>query len=148
MTSPTPGDGRFVTSDAVAARFDGTFPSNRVTWLKWRILDFENELLGQVPSLRALNPAAIDAIGDPTDPLVIRLGRVRSLIIEKVLDLFENTKKAGSYTQSMDGVSETWNYMRAGAPGIAFTDEELNRVRPPRPRRPRIGTFGASPWGV
>jgi hypothetical protein len=145
MTAPTPADGKFVTSDAVMARFEGIFPSSRVTWLKWRIVDVENELLGEVPSLRTIDL-------DSTDEAVkIRIGRVRSLIIEKLLDLYRNPDGASTKSQAMDGFSESRSYQQGSSEGrgrIAFTEDELNRVRLPKRRRPKIGTYGVSPAGT
>jgi hypothetical protein len=145
MTTPAaPDDGKFVTSDAVLARSDGDIPADRVTWIKWRILDVENELLGLVPSLQTLDPDT----GDP-----IRVGRVQSLIIDKVLDLYENPRNKTVVTQSMEGLTETHQYggrysSGVRTTGISFSEDELDRVRPPKVRRPKLGTLGASPWGV
>ena len=74
MTTPGPADGKFVNSDAVVARLEGKTPSaGRVTTIKWRILDVDNELMGEGPSLRDIEVAS-------TDPAVkIRIGRVRTL---------------------------------------------------------------------
>lgn len=143
MTVPTPADGKFVTSDAVVARFEGTFPSNRVTWLQWRILDVENELLGEVPGLRTIDV-------DSTDEAVkIRVGRVRSLIIDKLLDLYRNPTGATSQTHEMDGFRESHTRDGGGNSGtVSFTEDELNRVRLPKRKRPRIGTYGVTPAGT
>ncbi|MEH3135357.1 MAG: hypothetical protein PGN30_10195 [Mycolicibacterium neoaurum] len=142
MTAPTPDDGKFVTSDAVVARFEGTFPPGRVTWLKWRILDVENELLGEVPSLRTIDVNSTD------DAVKIRVGRVRSLIIDKLLDLYRNPTGATSQTHEMDGFRESHTRDGGGNSGtVSFTEEELNRVRLPKRRRPRLGTYGVTPPG-
>lgn len=146
MTSPTPDDAKFVTSEDVVARFEGNFPPGRVTWVKWRILDVENELIGEVPSLAVLDPDS-----DPETAEGRRVGRVRTLVIDKVLELYRNPDGATSKTQAMDGLSESRSYGRektGTGPGITFTEDELNRVRLKRKRRPKIGTYGVAPWGV
>ena len=143
MTTPGPADGKFVNSDAVVARLEGKTPSaGRVTTIKWRILDVENELMGEVPSLRD-----IDLESD--DPAVQnRIGRVRTLVIDKVLELYRNPDGAATKSQAMDGISQTRTYRGGSGPGITFTEDELNRVRLPKPRRPKLGTYGARPWMV
>ncbi|BDY33162.1 hypothetical protein [Mycolicibacterium mageritense] len=143
MTNPEPADGKFVNSAAVVARLEGKTPSTgRVTTIKWRILDVENELMGEVPSLRTIDL-------DSPDPAVqIRIGRVRTLVIDKVLELYRNPDGASSKSQAMDGISTTRSYRDGSGPGISFTEDELNRVRLPKPRRPKLGTYGARPWMV
>lgn len=144
MTGPALTDGRFVTSDQVVARLEGKAPSTgRVTTIKWRILDVENELIGEVPSLRTIDLAS-------TDPAVqVRIGRVRTLVIDKVLELYRNPAGASQTTQSMDGISTSRSYYKS-APGgsVSFTEDELNRVRLPKPRRPKLGTYDVAPWMV
>lgn len=139
---PDPPVGRFVTFEAVQARFEKTISSNRVDSVKWRIFDVENELLGEVPSLRDLDPDTGDEV---------RVGRVQSLIIDKVLELYRNPGGASSISQAMGDLSSTHGYRRDGSGprlGIQFTEEELARVRPPRRRRPKLGTFGVRPFQV
>lgn len=154
MSSPTPpDDGKFVTSDDVVARFVGNFPADRVTWVKWRILDVENELMNKVPSL-----ATIDVAADPqsTDPVEAAVGRrvrsVRTLVIDKVLELFNNPKGGTSVTSTMDGFSTTYGFTQnrdaSKGTGVRFTEEELNRVRLPKKRRSNFGTIGVQPWGI
>lgn len=162
MTTPTeePSDGLFVTSDAVVDRFAGDFPANRVRWLKWRITDVENELIRLVPSL-----AAIDVDADPfaSDPEVAKVGRrvhsVRLLIIDKVLDLYDKaqakaqSKGGTSLTSEMDGFRTTIGFGQnregsTGSSGVTFTEDELNRARLPKKRRPRIGSIRIHPSGL
>lgn len=149
MTAPTPPEGKFVTSDEAVARFEGTFPSGRVLWLKWRIFDAENELMGKVKSLRKTIPeitADSEAVGDPG-----RLDRVKSLIIEKVLDLHRNPNRSTSVTSEMDGFRETVGFAQNRTPtrtGVSFTEDELSGIRLPKGRRPKIGTYGVRPWGI
>lgn len=141
MTSPAPADGKFVTSDDVVARFEGTFPSGRVTWLKHRILDVENELLGEVPSLRTIDVASTDEV------VKIRIGRVRSLVIEKVLELYRNPDGSASRSQTMDGFTESTVFSRdfTSKAALSFTEEELNRVRVRKRHRAKLGTFSVAP---
>ena len=143
MTTPAPpADGKFVNSDAVVGRLGKTPSPSRLTTIKWRILDVENELMGEVPSLRDIDVAS-------NDPAVkIRVGRVRTLVIDKVLELYNNPDGATSKTQEMDGIIASRSYRPGTGPGISFTEEELNRVRLPKPRRPKLGTYGARPWMV
>ena len=144
MTTPAqPADGKFVNSDAVVARLEGKAPSaGRVTTIKWRILDVENELMGEVPSLRAIDVDSQD------EAVKIRIGRVRTLVIDKVLELYRNPDGAATKSQAMDGISTSRTYRAGSGPGISFTEDELNRVRLPKPRRPKLGTYGARPWMV
>lgn len=143
MTAPaSPADGKFVNSDAVVARLGKTPSPSRVTTIKWRILDVENELMGEVPSLRDIDLAS-------TDPAVkVRIGRVRTLVIDKVLELHHNPDGASAKSQEMDGIIASRTYRAGTGPGISFTEEELNRVRLKKPRRPKLGTYGAKPWMV
>jgi hypothetical protein len=149
MTTPEPPEPKFVTYDEVVARYEGTIPANRATSLKWRIVDVENDLMGEVPSLRkSLADIAADsaAVGDPGRP-----DRVQTLVIDKVLDLFRHPdKRRTSTTSEMDGFREVNGYGRnsdGGDAGISFTDAELNKVRLPKRRRPKLGTYGVAPAG-
>ncbi|MCX2931403.1 hypothetical protein ORI20_14050 [Mycobacterium sp. CVI_P3] len=154
MTTPSPPDGgKFVTFAQVEARFEGgSFPADRASIVKWRILDVEDELMGLVPSLRELDPTADPESSDPVVAAAgVRVGKVQRLVIDKVLDLYRNPDGATSVNSGMDGFNEVRGYSqnrkRSGV-GITFTDEELNRVRLPRRKRPPLGTLGARPWGV
>lgn len=148
MTAPTEPDDdpRFVTSDDVVARFAGTFPAARVTWVQWRILDVENELINRVPSVALLNPTNTDL----TTVEGRRLRSVKTLIVDKVLELFDLAKAKGgtSLTSEMDGFRTTigfgQNRDNARGTGVRFTEEELNRVRIRKPRS-RFGTIAVGP---
>lgn len=147
MTAPSPPEsGKFVTHHEVAARFEGTISESRIPWLKWRIVDVENELMGEVPSLRkSLVEITADsvAVGDPGRP-----ARVKTLVIEKVLDLYRNPDRKTSTTSGMDGFTETTGYSQhrnPDRPVIAFSEAELDRVRLPKRRRPKLGTYGVAP---
>jgi len=81
-------DGKFATQADVTGRFEGTFPSNRLAWVGLRLGDVESELMFQVPSLRkSLDEITADSVaaGD-----VDRPNRVKTVVCEKVLDLFRN----------------------------------------------------------
>ncbi len=145
-------DPKFVEVDDVTGRYEGDFPAERESWLELRIADVENELMGQVPSLRkTLDDITTDstAAGDPG-----RMDRIKTLICDKVLELFRNPDGAITIADGMDGITRSRSYSGrsyAGAGngvGIAFTEAELNRVRLPKVGRPKLGTFAVSPWGL
>lgn len=150
MSPATPA--RFVTVDDVTERFEGNWPSDRNDWLELRIDDVENELISEVPALARINIGADAASTDPVEAAAgRRVGRVRTLIIEKVLELFRNPDGAVTIADSMDGIHSSRSYsgrLYAGSAssGIVFTDAELNRVRLRKPRRPNIGTYATAPW--
>lgn len=155
MTAPAPGDGKFVTSDAVVARFVGDFPAGRVTWVKWRILDVENELIRLVPSIAALD---LEADPNSSDADEAKVGRrvhaVRTLVIDKVLQMYDLAKSKGgtSLTSEMDGFRTTIGFGQnrgdSKSTGVQFTEEELNRVRLPRKKRPQFGSIRVHPSGL
>ena len=149
MTSPAPV-AKFADEDDVADRFEGTIPASRSTWLATRIVDVENALMGLVPSLR--KPVAdivvdSEAAGDPG-----RLARVKSLVCDKVLDLYRNPNKSvavESQTMESDTVSRTYAggfQSRPPSVSISFTDTELDAVKLRRPKRPRLSTIAVAPW--
>lgn len=153
----------FVTSDAVEARFVGEFPANRVQWVKWRILDVENELLRRVPSLLSLDVTADPMSIDAAEAAVgRRVHSVRTLVIDKVLDLYDraqaqSTSKGGtSLTSEMDGFRTTIGFGqnresrdgKGASVGVDFSDDELNRVRLPRKRRSAMRSISlTTPYG-
>lgn len=143
MTAPTPPEGKFVTADEAAARYEDDFPSERLPWLKWRIFDVENALMGRVPSLR--KPlvdiiAESDEVGDSG-----RVDRVRSLVIDKVLYSYRNPTGVYQHSQTIDDVTESRTYYRGGSKP-AFSEEELNDVRLRRRNRPKLGSIPIEPW--
>lgn len=161
MSSPTPPpDGKFVTSGDVVARFAGEFPANRATWVKWRILDVENELIRRVPSLATIDTAADSGSDDPEEAAVgRRVHSVRTLVIDKVLDLYDAAQAAAksqggtSLTSEMDGFRTTIGFGQnrdrsSGSSGVTFTEDELNRVRLPKKRKPRFGSIRIHPSGL
>lgn len=147
MTAPTPPEGKFVTSDEAMARFEGEFPSGRVTWLKWRIFDVENALMGMVPSLR--KPLAdIQAESEAAEDEG-RLDRVASLVIDKVLQLYRNPAGVYQHSRTIDDTTESQSYFRGGSgAAIGFTEDELAQVRLRRRRRPKIGSIPIDPWRI
>ncbi|GJO41965.1 hypothetical protein [Mycobacterium marinum] len=135
---------KFVTQDDVTDRFEGTIPSGRLAWVDKRILDVEYELMGKVPSLRKtvadINTESI-ANGDPD-----RIERVKTLIADKVLDLYRHPDGANQLSRTTPDitVSRTWSPdMTRGR--VAFTPDELDRVRL-RIRRRRFGTIKVAPF--
>lgn len=142
MADPTPpvAPAKFAHPDDVAARYvEGTFPEEKTAWAQLRIEDVEFDLIGLVPSLGA-TPA------DEIDPA--RLRRVKTLVVDKVLELYRNPDRKTSKSSSMDGFSEVSGYSqnRSGdRPVIHFSEAELDKVRPPRARRRKFGTIPVGP---
>ncbi len=144
MTQPSP-DGKFTTQADVTGRFEGTFPSNRLDWVTLRILDVEYELMGKVPSLRKpIDEIEADneAVGDPD-----RLKRVRTLVADKVLDLYRNP--GGPLTQKSTTTPDITT-SRAWSPDktrgkVQFAPDELDSVRL-RKRQARFRTVAVAPF--
>lgn len=135
---------KFAELEDVTSRFEGEFPSEREDWAETRLSDAENALMGLVPSLRKTvqSIAAESAVvGDPD-----RLDRVRTLVCDKVLQLYRNPDRANLKTRSIDDVSETraW-YTNPPGGSITFTEGELASVRL-RKTRSRVGTIRVAPW--
>lgn len=143
MTDPAAG--KFTTQDDVTNRFEGTFPSARLAWVGWRILDAEGELMFWVPSLRKTVDEinAESAAADDPD----RLARVTKLVADKVLDLFRNPDGANQQQQAMASMSSSRSYAPDATRGkVMFSASELDSVRL-HTRRPRFGTVRvAPPW--
>lgn len=140
MTAPAPPQTKFVTSDDVAARFEGQFPLDRSDWAEWRIFDVENALMGFVPSLRKsleLITAESAAAGDPG-----RVDRVKALVVDKVLDMFRNPNpRMSQMSQTMEQDTVSRSYVRANnGTAISFTPAELDGVKL-RKKRSRVGTI-------
>jgi hypothetical protein len=138
------GDGKFATREDVTSRFEGAFPSGRLAWVTKRIVDVEDELMFQVPSLRK-DVATIDAesaaAGDPG-----RRQRVARVVADKVLELYRHPDPGGtqvSRTMPDITVSRTWAAdSKRGR--VDFTADELDRVRLHK-RRQRFGTINIQP---
>ncbi|MDP7703184.1 MULTISPECIES: hypothetical protein [unclassified Mycobacterium] len=141
MTDPT--GGKFATQDDVTSRFEGDFPSNRLAWVVKRIIDVEDELMFQVPSLRK-DAAAIDAeseaAGDPD-----RRQRVVRLVADKVLDLYRHPDGANQLTRTMPDITVSRTFGADPTRGrVQFTSDELDRVRL-HTRRTKFGTITIQP---
>lgn len=139
---------KFTTIDEVMARFEGDFPVTRVTWLTWRLFDIENALMGLVPSLRKpLVDIEADSAsaGDTT-----RLDRVKSLISDKVLQMYRNPfgGSLSQQTQVVDDVQESRTYRGTSSAAIAFDDDELAQVRLRSRKRSKIGSIPIDPWRI
>lgn len=144
MTNPTPTDGKFATREDVTSRFEGSIPSNRLDWVTKRIGDVESELMYQVPSLRkALDAIAAEseAAGDPD-----RLNRVKSVVCEKVLDLFRNPTGASQRSTTTPDIttSSAWYASDSTRGKVQFAPAELDRVRL-HTRRQKFGTIMVAP---
>lgn len=143
MTAPVPvAPAKFTTVEDVKSRYvEGTFPTDRDTWVQLRIVDVESMLIGLVPSLGTtpVNDIAPD-----------RRLRVVALVADKVLELYRNPRGAASADQSMLGLSASEHYRATTtSQAIWFSQQELDSVRPTGiRRRPRIGTWMAAPWDV
>ncbi|MGW2666223.1 hypothetical protein ACWCW7_35170 [Nocardia tengchongensis] len=124
--------GTFADLADVQAEFEGVIPSSRNAWVEAKIVAVESRLIGLVPSLATLVPDA-----DPA-----RFGRVKHLVVEKVLALFRNP--SGAKWQAAGPHSVTYSdTVNSGS--ILFTDEELSTVRQ-RKRRANLGVATISPW--
>lgn len=146
MTTPLPSL-KFVTVDEAVARYEGVFPTDRTAWLTWRLFDVENALMGLVPSLRKpidVIEADSEAAGDPG-----RLDRVKSLIVDKVLQLFRNPGNANQESQTVDDVTIARSFYRTSTTtGFAFSDDELAQVRLRSRKRSKIGSLPIDPWRI
>lgn len=132
--------GRYASFEDVAARFEGTIPPGRETWVQTRIDDVEGILLGLVPSL-AVPEDQIESL-IPQD----RQQRVTTLVCEKVLSLYRNPDGATQWSKTVDVVTESRTFGHARPdPGVVFTSDELQSVRPSRTRG-RFSTMTVAPW--
>lgn len=147
MTTPLPSL-KFVTVDEAVARYEGVFPTDRTAWLTWRLFDVENALMGLVPSLRKPIDAIesdSEAAGDPG-----RLDRVKSLIVDKALQIYRNPF-GGAVSQQMqmvDDVQESRTFRGTSTAAIAFDDAELDQVRLRSRKRSKIGSIPIDPWRI
>lgn len=128
--------GRFVDQGDVVGRYEGDFPTGRLAWVDLRIDDVEADLVLMVPSL-AVSVTQID----PT-----RLQRVKSLVADKVLDLYRNPERARSRTETAGPYSDatTFDSGRASPRGY-FTDDEVRNVRL-HPKRSNLGVARVQPF--
>lgn len=144
MTDPF--QGKFASETDVTGRFEGTIPPNRLPWVDLRISDVESELMGKIPSLRkSIEEITAESIaaGDEDRP-----NRVKSLVCEKVLDLYRNP---GGPTTQHSTTTPDITISRAWASGdltrgrVQFTCDELDSVRL-RKRKKKFGTVAVAPW--
>lgn len=141
MADPTPpvAPAKFTHPDDVVARYvEGTFPADKTTWAQLRIEDVESDLIGLVPSLGTTPVGEIDPA---------RLRRVKTLVVDKVLELYRNPDRKTSKSSTMDGFSEVSGYSQnrnGDRPAISFSQEELDRVRV-KVKRSKFGTIPVGP---
>jgi hypothetical protein len=130
---------RFTHPDDVSARWIlGDWSAGDVNWDEWaqeRIVDVEAELLGLVKSLQTFDPL--------TDPR--RARAVKTLVVDKVMELRANPRGVASVNQGMDGFSAS-EQTRANttSQAIWFSEQELDSVRVSVTRR-RFGTIYVGP---
>ncbi len=125
----------FATVDDVRNRFEGVIPDDRTSWVETRLDDVEEALLDLVPSLAEQDVSAG------------RLRRAKTLVCDKVLELYRNPGGATYTSTTMGPMTEAKSTSKDNARGrIAFSSEELRTVRK-SPRR-RFGVIPVAPWGV
>lgn len=129
--------GKFVEPEDVTDRYEGEFPTERSTWLDLRIGDVEADLILMVPSLGV----PVGEI-DPT-----RLQRVKSLVADKVLDLYRNPERSRSRTSTSGPYSDSVTTADTGrvSPKGYFTDDEVRNVRL-RAKRSNLGMTQVKPF--
>jgi hypothetical protein len=130
---------RFAERADVVDRYEGVIPSDRLPWVDTRIDDVENVLLGIVPSLEA----------DDSEIGPSRLARVKTLICDKVLDLYRNPARLNQQSSTSGPYSESTTFLsglaRQAVGGISFSDEELRGVRL-RTHRSNLGSAHLVAW--
>jgi len=121
---------KFATQEDVTSRFEGTIPSGRLAWVDVRLDDVENALMGVIPELRK-------PLQDIQDRAEARddagyLNRVKTLVCDKVLQLFRNPSGAYQRSETIDDVTESWSVARqVSTAAITFTADELATVQVP-----------------
>jgi hypothetical protein len=129
--------GKFVDNADVTGRYEGTFPSDRMTWLTTRIDDVEADLMLMVPSLNVADVAQIAPA---------RLQRVKALVADKVLELYRNPERARSRTDTAGPYSDTTTFDSGRAATRAyFTDDEVRNIRL-HAKRSNLGVARVKPW--
>lgn len=113
--------GKFADQADVTGRYEGEFPSDRLTWVDTRIGDVEADLILMVPSL--------DLPLDQISPA--RLARAKSLVADKVLELFRNPERARTRTQGAGPYNESVTSYDSGKSATKgyFTDDEVATLR-------------------
>jgi hypothetical protein len=124
--------GTFAQFTDVQAEFEGVMPSSRETWVDAKIDAVESRLIGLVPSLSTLTVGI-----DPA-----RFGRVKHLVVEKVLQLFRNPS---GVTQQTAGPYSTAYGPATSSGSITFTPEELSTIRQ-RNKKANLGVATIAPW--
>lgn len=120
--------GKFAVQADVTDRYEGDFPTDRLAWVDTRITDVEADLVLMVPSLGA----STDEIG------TTRMQKAKSVVADKVLELFRNPERVTQHTTTFGPLSEALSYNRS-APRGYFTEDEVRNLRL-RTRRANLGT--------
>ncbi|TDO18137.1 hypothetical protein EV580_1319 [Mycobacterium sp. BK086] len=147
MTDPEPTQGKFASPEDVTGRYEGNFPDSRLPWVGLRIGDVESELMYQVPSLRKSTgeiAAESTAAGDPD-----RLNRVKSVVANKVLDLFRNPDGASQRSTTTPDITTSRGYYSSDPTRgkVEFTTAELDKCRLIKPKR-RFGSIMVAPGHI
>ncbi len=119
---------KFAEPGDVTSRFEGNFPSDRLGWVDIRLTDVENALMGVVPELRK----TLEDIQDRADARGDSgyLDRVRTLVCDKVLQLYRNPSGVYQRSVTVDDVVDSWSVARASSTAtISFSTEELDSVQ-------------------
>lgn len=128
--------GKFADAADVTDRYEGEFPDDRTTWVETRIDDVEADLILMVPSL-----------GLPIDEIdATRQRRAKSLVCDKVLDLYRNPERSRTRTSTSGPYSDTVTSDNGkNAPKGYFTDDEVANLRL-RSRRSNLGVAHIKPF--
>lgn len=129
--------GKFAELDDVTTRYEGDFPTDRDEWVELRIADVEADLILMVPSL-----------DEPVDQIAsTRLQRAKSLVADKVLELYRNPERARTRTQGAGPYSESMTTFDTGKASIRgyFTDDEVATLRL-RSKRSNLGVAHIKPF--
>lgn len=125
--------GIFADQSDVTGRYEGDFPDDRLPWVDLRISDVEADLILMVPSL-----------GIPADQIEPnRVAKAKSLVANKVLDLFRNPERYQQHNEGPYG----GNYGSVKLVSEFFTAAELQSVRL-RTKRSNLGVARVAPWNV
>lgn len=118
---------KFAARADVVNRFEGPFPEGRLPWVDIRVTDVENALMGVVPELRR----PLEEIQERAE---LRndagyLDRVKTLVADKVLQLYRNPSGFTQRSITVDDVVDSWSSSRpAGSAAITFSADELASV--------------------
>lgn len=118
---------KFADQDDATSRFEGPFPSSRLAWLNVRIGDVENALMGVVPELRRTVEEIQERAEQRGDAGYLE--RVKTLVCDKVLQLYRNPSGFTQRSVTVDDVVDSWSSSRpAGSAAITFSADELASV--------------------